>query len=115
MTTHATTNKAACDTCDDALTYECHWCGRRSLKARWGPGWIRCPECHMVAPSPAELVAQAVVLPMLRYPFDELYPVEEIVIPIDDPCPHCGAHAGDPHADGNRYSPNMCSGEGYPS
>lgn len=53
---HATSNDQPCPECDDRLTYLCHWCHRRSLKGQWGPGWIRCPLCARVAPTPAELV-----------------------------------------------------------
>lgn len=52
---HARKNGEPCAPCDDALTYECYWCKRRTLKSQWGPGHIRCPVCHRVAPSPAEL------------------------------------------------------------
>lgn len=56
---HAGKNGEPCVVCD-ALTYECHWCKQRSLKHQWGPGWVRCPKCGLIAPTPFELNAMNV-------------------------------------------------------
>lgn len=48
---------AVCEPCNEAMgMYQCDHCKRWSFKENWGPGWVRCPFCKLLASSVGDRV-----------------------------------------------------------